>query len=271
MKKILKKFTTFALAAAMLTACFGLAACEDLQTLEVKVSANGTEYTMTVDLYRHLAPETCKIIEKYVEEGYYDGTLIYENDSYTKQLMFGDIKLDGENVVLSAVKPEIYGEFDKNGTTGSNLVSEKGSIGLWRSWTASDADGNKYKASNGMNSGRAVWYMPTEAVSDYNGYFCVFARYDAGDTANSETVDALTKVFDSSDNYTEYVIYYTGEYDAAKKDDNYGLVFHCVEKDDFDDVDEDTVFTAENDQLVCYNKQTVKISATTKIVSVKII
>ena len=63
MKKILKKFTTFALAAAMLTACFGLAACEDLQTLEVKVSANGTEYTMTVDLYRHLAPETCKIIE----------------------------------------------------------------------------------------------------------------------------------------------------------------------------------------------------------------
>ena len=258
------------ISAICLAACFGLTACEDLKTLEVKVSANGEEYTMTVDLYRHLAPETCKTIEEYVQAGYYDGMLIYENASYSKQLMVGDLKLNGDTIDLAENKPEIYGEFEKNGTTGSNLVSEKGTIGLWRSWTAADASDNKYKATNGMNSGRASWYIPTEAISDYTGYFCVFAVYDKNATANSEAIDALSKVFDSSDNYEEYVIFYTGSYDVTKADENYGLSFHCVPKANFNDLDEDTVFEAKNEQLVCFNKQTVRISTETKIVSVKI-
>lgn len=270
MKKILKKCLCFITSAIMLALCMGLTACEDLQTLEIKVSANGEEYTMTVDLYRHLAPETCKTIEEYVNAGYYNDLLIYENSSYTKQLMVGDLELSGDDVVQSEIKPEIYGEFENNGTKGSNLVSEKGSIGIWRSWTAADS-GNKYKANNGMNSGRATWYIPTESISDYNGYFCVFAVYDKNDSDNSAAISALSSVFDSSDNYVEYVIYFTGEYDENKPDENYGLTYHCVTKDAFDDVDEDTVFEAKSEQLVCFNKQTVKISKTTKIVSVKTI
>lgn len=270
MNKFLKKILCAVTSLACVTACFGLSACEDIKTMEVKLSANGTEYTMSVELYRHLAPETCKIIEKYVAEGYYDGSLIYKNDSFGKQLMVGDLVLDGKNVKQSAAKPEIYGEFEKNGTTGSNLVSEKGSIGLWRSWTAFDASDSKYKASNGMDSGMATWFIPTDAISEYNGYFCVFATYDKTATANSEAIDALGKVFDSSDNYTEYVIYYTGVYDAAKSGENYGLEFHCVTKSDYESVDKDTVFEAKNEQLVRFNKQNVKISENTKIVSVKL-
>ena len=270
MKKFFKKCLCLMISAICLAACFGLTACEDIKTLEVKVSANGEEYTMTVELYRHLAPETCKKIEEYAQAGYYDGALVYKNTSYGKQLMVGDLKLDGDKIVQSEIKPELYGEFEKNGTKGSNLVSEKGTIGLWRSWTAADASDSKYKASNGMDSGRAAWYIPTEAISDYNGYFCVFAVYDKNATANAEAIDALGKVFDSSDNYVEYVIYYTGSYDAAKANENYGLTFHCVTKTEFNDIDEDTVFEAKNEQLANFNKQTVRISTDTKIVSVKV-
>lgn len=261
MKKIIKKAMCLLMTLCCAVACMSFVACENLQTVEIKVLANGTEYTMNVDLYKHLAPKTCKIIEQYIKDGYYDNMLIYKNSSYSSQLMFGDLKLDGDNVVLTDVKDTIYGEFEKNGTTGSNLVSEKGTLGMWRSYSAADSGSNTYKASNGMNSARSTIYMPTDSISDYTGYFCVFACYDVDDTANSETVEALTSVFSNNDNYKEYAVYYTGEYG--------NLEFHCILEDDFDDV-EDTAFVAEGDQLVCYNKQTVKISTTTKIVSIKI-
>ena len=158
---------------------------------------------------------------------------------------------------------QIYGEFENNGTTGSNLVNESGSIGLWRSWY--ESNNNTYKTSNAMDSGRATWFIPTVELSGYNGYFCVFAQYDKDETANAKAISAIKSIL--SDNSTEYVIYFTGEYDVNKPDENFGLTFHAVLKADFDeDYDEDentfggeTVFTAEGAQLVCFNKRTVKI------------
>ena len=63
-------------------------------------------------------------------------------------------------VVAALVAAEaLAGEFSANGLNGSNLVNKKGYIGLWRSFTV---DAGAYtKSDAGMDSGTAVWYMPT--------------------------------------------------------------------------------------------------------------
>lgn len=267
MKKLFKIAVNFIAVALMTVATFGLAACEDIKKLEL--SLNLYNYTdnafyaendvkFSVDLYRHLAPKTVDAVLEHVKNGYYNGAIFYEQNGI---IMVGDLKIDEngnvvQNLIGGKLPSEIYGEFESNGTTGSNLVNSKGSIGIWRSYYANDTDTYK-TSSNARDSGRATWYIPTSEKSDYNGYFCIFAQYDTEDAANAKAIEAITAIFANADYYTEYVIYYTGEYNAEKPDENYGLEFHAVKKDDFD---EDTeVFEAEGQQLVCFNKKTVKI------------
>ncbi|MBR0189179.1 MAG: peptidylprolyl isomerase [Clostridia bacterium] len=267
MKKLFKIAVNFMAVALMAVATFGFAACEDIKKLEL--SLNLYNYTdnafyaendvkFSVDLYRHLAPKTVDAVLEHVKNGYYNGAIFYEQNGI---IMVGDLKIDEngnvvQNLIGGKLPSEIYGEFESNGTTGSDLVNKKGSIGIWRSYYANDTDTYK-TSSNARNSGRATWYIPTSEKSDYNGYFCIFAQYDTEDTANAKAIEAITAIFANADYYTEYVIYYTGEYNAEKPDENYGLEFHAVKKDDFD---EDTeVFEAEGQQLVCFNKKTVKI------------
>ena len=277
MKKLFKIAVNFMAIAIMAVATFSLAACEDIKKLELSLNLyNSTDSAFyaesdvkfSVELYRHLAPKTVDKVLERIKDGYYDNAIFYIDESKSSQIMIGDLKLENGEVKLNrlsdgSLAPEIYGEFEYNGTKGSDLVNNKGSIGLWRSYYASDTQTYK-TSSNARNSGRATWYIPTSEISGYNGYFCVFAQYDTENTANSKAIEALTAIFGDSDCYTEYVIYYTGEYDAAKPDENdgYGLTFHAVKAADFD---EDTeVFEAEGQQLVCFNKKTVKIPVSDK-------
>ncbi len=268
MKKLFKIAVNFMAVAILTVATFGLAACEDIKKLELSLSlynnADSVFYAeddvkFSVDLYRHLAPKTVDKVLEHVKAGYYDNAIFYQETGYSSQIMMGDLKFENgelkQNLIGDKLPSEIYGEFQSNGTTGSNLVSDKGSIGIWRSRYATDAD---FKTSSGArDSGRATWYIPTSAITGYDGYFCVFAQYDTTATANSKAISAISAIFANSDYYTEYVIYYTGEYDTAKANENYGLTFNAVKAADFD---EDTeVFEAEGEQLVCFNKKTVKI------------
>ncbi len=281
MKKFFRLAVNFMAVALMAVATFSLAACEDIKKVELKLSiynySDSTFYAeddvkFTVELYRHLAPKTVDKVLEHVKAGYYDNAIFYKETGYSSQIMMGDLKFeDGElkqNLINGKLPSEIYGEFEHNGTTGSNLVSEKGSIGIWRSYYASD---DSYKTSSAArDSGRATWYIPTSSISGYNDYFCIFAQYDTEDTANSTAISAISDIFSNSDYYTEYVIYYTGEYDVDKPDENHGLTFHAVLKEDWDDADTgydadaktyngETVFEAEGDVLVCYNYKTVRI------------
>lgn len=283
MKKFFKIAVNFMAVAIMAVCSFSLVACEDIKKLEL--SLNLYNYTdnafyaesdvkFSVNLYRHLAPKTVDKVLENVKNGYYSDAVFYEESGI---IMMGELKIDAngnvvQNLIENKLPSQIYGEFEYNGTTGSDLVNKKGSIGIWHSYYASD---NTYKtSSNARNSGRATWYIPTAEKTDYNGYFCIFAQYDTEDTANAKAIEAITAIFANSDYYTEYVIYYTGEYDTEKPDENYGLEFHAVKKADFD---EDTeVFEAEKEQLVCFNKKTVKIpnladgKVTAKVNSVKV-
>ena len=271
--KTFKRIMVNIFAAAVLAfTAFGFTACEDIRTLDITISAGGEEYTLSVDLYRHLAPKTVDVLLEYVEEGYYDDAVFYKMDGYDSQIMVGDLKESSGAVVQNAAKPEIYGEFESNGTKGSNLTASSGAIGLWRSWYSHD--GSYTTSSAARDSGRATWFIPTADISSYDGYFCIFAQYDTADENNSAVIDALTEIFSDEDNFEEYTIYYTGTYDAQAADNNHGLTFHCVPADEFDENEIEDLFTADEkeNQLVQYNAVNVDIPVnfSARIVSITV-
>jgi hypothetical protein len=87
----------------------------------------------------------------------------------------------------------------------------------------------------------------------------------------AKAFDLIINAFEDS-NYEEYVLYYTGEYDASKSNENNGLTAHVVDSESFDEKD---YFEAKGNQLVCYNKQTIKVPTfdgeiSAKVVSIKV-
>lgn len=264
MKRFKKMFVNVVAVLLLAVMCLGLAACEDIRKIKVTVSVYDSETSamvekvLYVDMYRHLAPDTVDAVTAYVNEGYYKDAMFYVNGTHSSQIMMGEYKYVNGEVVRNSVKPAIQGEFEKGGTVGSNLVSEEGSIGLWRSWVKNN---NSYSVSDdARDSGSSVWYMPTSSISSYNGWFCVFAKVDLDNEDNSETWNLIKAMFSGDDtSYVEYTVYYTGEYDANKSfDENHGLTFNCVESEDFS-LNDGEYFDAENNQYTCYNKYTLKV------------
>ncbi len=261
MKRLTKIFVNLLAVLLIGTACFGMAGCvEKITTIKVNVQVyNYTEQKMEdvslkVDLYGHLAPKTVETVVSYVKNGLYDNTVFYKTSDRSSQIMLGDV-IDnaGEVEITNNIFPTIDGEFERNGVQGSNLLNEKGAIGIWRSWTAKDGyDANDITA---MNSGKATWYMPTSAITGYNNWFCVFAKIDLEDEDTVKAFDLITNAFNESTE--DYVIYYTGEYDANKPNENHGLTANLVKESDFEEKD---YFKAEKEQLVCYNKQKIKVA-----------
>lgn len=267
MKKLFRTFVNFVAAAMLAVAVFSFAGCEDIKKVQLDLSVynlssenfyDKDDVALSLDLYRHLAPETVDAVVNAVNSEYYNGAIFYVDTAYPNQIMVGDLKFENGELVRNLIDGKdpamVHGEFEYNGTTGSDLKNQKGYVGLWRGWYASNT--NTYKTSNAMDTGRAVWYIPTSTITSYDGYFCVFATFDAGSTA----ITAIPALFNSESTYTEYIIYYTGEYVAADNAVDNGLTFHAVKAEDFDEDEiEEDIFVAEGDQLACYNKKTVKI------------
>ncbi len=248
----------------VIVSCFGLTACkEDIRTMKLTISVYNYDeevldfetVTLTVDLYGHLAPKTVDAITKYVNDGYYNDTVFYKSglSSFSGHIMLGDIKMGESALEMNAVKPQLNGEFEYGGTVGSNLTAKKGSIGLFRSWYAEN-DGGYAVSNDSMHSGRATWFIPTSDSSSLADWFCIFAQFDANNSKNAKALDLITKAVEET---VECVIYYTGEYDANKADENYGLTANIVTAEEFAELDVE-VYNNDNG-LVCYNKQTVKV------------
>lgn len=267
MKKLFRTFVNFVAAALVAVAVFSFAGCEDIKKVQLDIDVynlstqkfyDKSDVSLSVDLYRHLAPLTVDYVLDIVNANYYDGAIFYIDTAYSNQIMVGDLKFENGALVQNLINGKNpakieRGEFEYNGVSGSNLKNGKGYIGVWRSWYAGNTA--TYKTNNAMNTGSATLYMPTSSISSYDGYFCVFASFDSSATAFT----AISAIFNSTKTYSEYVIYYTGEYDAEKEDANYGLTFNAVKAEDFDEEEIDGLFVAEGDQLVCFNKRTVKI------------
>jgi hypothetical protein len=281
MKNFKRIFVNIIAALLVMTACFGLTACTaDVRKVELTVKVfnydeevNAFEdVTLTVDLYRHLAPKTVDKMLSYVKDGYYNDNVFYKMADYSKQIMMGDLKVTAANAIVeNDIKPQLDGEFERGGTIGSNLTNVAGAVGLWRSWYAWQ---DSYKTSDSsLNSGRATWYMPTETISSYNTWFCIFALIDLSNESNSDAWDLIKEAL--AEQTESYTVYYTGTYAKEKADENYGLTFNCVETAQFDENQIDGLFKAENEQLVCYNHYEIKVPVTptgeiaAKIVSAK--
>ena len=288
MKRLTRVFFTL-LAVIIACACtFTIVGCnkEDIRRVRLNIAIYNYDednpavenYTMDIDLYGHFAPKTVDAIEKYVKGKYYNDTVFYKLDSYSSQIMVGDLKFDSAKVenlgfYLNAEKPKLDGEFTKGGVV-SNLKVKKGSIGLWRSWYAQDGS---YTYANATDSGRATWFIPTSSISAYDDNFCVFAQFDVNASNNKKTLTALNNAM-SSENYAEYEIYYTG--DVGEDNDYSKLTFNCVLEEEFDEDAIENLFTPEDDQLMSYAHYTVNVPVYTegtetfiaaKIVSAKIV
>ena len=255
MKKLLK-LVCIALSVCLLVAtCFSMVACEDIKTAEVTVSVfdassnKNVEKTVSIKLYRHLAPNTVDAITDYAKQGYYNDLVFYKNNAYATQVMVGGVKFDNGNVVnyTADYVKNIDGEFKAAGVVGSNLVNENGAIGLWRSWYE-NGDYNK-NSDAAFGSGAATLYMPTSTKTDYDGFFCVFGELDLDDEETTDAMSLILSVLNGSTYSTSYTQYYTGEYGS--------LTYHCVPTDEFGS--ETEVFEAKGDQLVSYNKTELKI------------
>ncbi len=276
MKKIRRIFVSVISFVLMLTACFAFTGCKDIKNGSITISyydyATSTqkEVTISLELYREFAPETVDAISKYINDGYYDDCVFYKTATESSAIMIGDLKMVDGEIVQNDIKPTLDGEFEHGKVKGSNLTNTKGSIGLWRTWTAHD---NTHQTSTSTDTGRATWYMPltNSAISNYEGWFCIFAQMDLSSDEASTAFSVIDALFTIDTYYEEYVIYYTGEYDETKADQNHGLTFNCVPADMFEEGTE--VFEAEGDQLVCYNKTTIRIAVApeTKEVAAKIV
>lgn len=278
MKRFYKTIVNILAVMVLAVACMGLTACgEDIRKLELKISVYNftdsefTEETLTVELFRHLAPDTVDAVINYVKAGYYDDAFFYKTAGYTSQIMVGNYKYSknsdnndviSKNYIDGKLPPAIEGEFEMGGTTGSNLRNKEGSVGLWRTWTATDdKNGATYRTSTSVDTGRATWFLPTSDLSSsYDEWFCVFAQINLTTDDNKAAWDAIKAAlaFSDENTYESYTIYYTGEYDAEKADEDYGLTFNCVATDDFD-ADELGAFEATGNQLVEYNACEIKV------------
>lgn len=265
MKRFFKTLCLMLSLAMLFTTVLSLAACEDLKTVEVKVSVYDitnekmVDKTIKITLYRHLADDTVDAITDYANKGYYNDLILYKNaESNTTQIMIGDVNYINGNVVDYASSVDyvhsVAPEFNAAGVTGSDLKNVEGSVGLWRSWYESGSYTSN--VNEAFNSGKSTLYMPTADITSFNGYFTVFGKIDLTDTETSEAISLIKSVLNNSTYYTQYTIYYTGEYGS--------LAYNCMLSSEFDEQFKDeefkeSVFAAKGDQLVGYNKRKINV------------
>ena len=275
MKKVTKLLINFIAVVMLVVATIGMSACEDIKKLDVKINLYNYDISefyseekvnFNIDLYRHLAPKTVDAVISHVSNGYYDDALFYTaEDTGYDLIFFGDLKMNSDgkivqNLIDGKLPSQIYGEFAKNGTKGSDIPCALGSVGLYRSYYANDSGFTT--SSTARDSGRATIFAPQGSYSTYNGNFCFFGKFDMENSNTKTAVNSLTDIFKNIERYDFYVIYYTGTYDVSKPDENHGLTFHCVTEKEYNDlVDEgiDGLFTASGEQLASYNKCKIKV------------
>lgn len=264
MIKIKKLFTLMAALLMAVVCTVSFSGCYRIKEMQLTLSVYDytnhkyVEQTMDIDLYSRLAPQTVDAIISYAKEGYYDNAILYKIGNHASQIMVGDYNYDGEVLSQKEAKPTITGEFTYGGLKvegGSPLKAKKGSIGLWRSWYEQDGS---HRGRSATDSGSATMFMPTQDLSEYDGYFCIFAQIDLEDSQTEKAFNAITTAFDNTEALASYVVYYTGEYDK-NAELNHGLTFNYLPSEDFDEDEIENLFVAKDNQLVCYNYHTVSI------------
>ena len=281
MKRFTKFFVSLLAVIILAGTCLGLTACakDDIRRVELTVQVNNEEKVITLDLYRNLAPTTVDKMLEYIKDGYYDDALFYspysgvDSGVNLKSVMMGDLKMIDGEIVQNDIKPMLEkGEFEKGGAMGTNLKVSEHSLVLWRNWSASNGS---YTSSSKLDieSGRATWMMPTQSITSYDKYFCVFGVMNTALTDTDKVWDEIRAQVLPDATTTKYVVYYTGEYDQTKPNENFGLTFHCEKQSELGDVTKiDGLFEAKGEQFTCFNSYVISVpNQTCKVVSAKVL
>jgi len=139
--------------------------------------------TIRIELYPDMAPNTVKNFIKLINNGHYIGRTF---DRVEETLIQGGYPKDNET---EEVKLSINGEFSENGYDNT-LKFERGTLGLARAdYTQfSSIDSNLIK--EGYNSGYDQFFITTEEVRQFDGYYTAFGKVIEG----IEIVDKLKEV-----------------------------------------------------------------------------
>jgi len=139
--------------------------------------------TIKIELYPDMAPNTVKNFIKLINEGYYNGRTFNRVEDVLIQGGFPkDEEAEGANL-------SINGEFSENGYDNT-LKFERGTIGMARAdYTQfSSMDANLVK--EGYNSGYDQFFITTQDITQFNGYYCSFGKVIEG----MEIVDKITEL-----------------------------------------------------------------------------
>ncbi len=263
----MKRFLRLLMVAVMVVAfVLPLSACGNkIVTLSLEVSVYNVEdekvedKTINFDLYANLAPDAVNAIKGWVNDGYYNGLVLYKqskyiNQSTSSQLMYGGYKLENGKLIKNAQKVLPDAEFEKNGTVGSDLSNVKGAIGLWRDWSGT-SNGYRYSGFEQTNS---TLYIPTTSLTTYDGYFCLLGKYSTIDDLT--VIEEIITLLANEDYYTSYTCYYEAEEDGSLKLENGNPVWKSMLTEDYSDVKDDlNVYSAKDGEDKSYELYTVSV------------
>ena len=135
--------------------------------------------TVKIELYPDMAPNTVKNFIKLINEGYYNGLTFHRVE---------DMLIQGGAKTEETAEHSINGEFLENGYDNT-LKFERGTIGIARAdYSLYTTDPTLIK--QGYNSGYAQFFIMTQDIQAFDGYYCSFGKVLEG----IEIVDEITKI-----------------------------------------------------------------------------
>ena len=139
--------------------------------------------TLKIELYPDMAPNTVKNFIKLINEGYYDGLTFHRVEEMLIQ--GGDTAGDG----TGQSEFSINGEFKENGYKNT-MKFERGTLGLARMDYTYYSSMDASLVEEGYNSGYAQFFIMTQDVKEFDGYYTAFGKVIEG----MEIVDKISKL-----------------------------------------------------------------------------
>ena len=143
--------------------------------------------TLKIELYPDMAPNTVKNFIKLINEGYYNGRIFNKVEDI---LIQGGHPKDEE---IETVNLSINGEFSENGYNNT-LKFERGTIGLARADYTQFSSVDASVVEEGYNSGYDQFFITTQDVTQFNGYYASFGKVIEGMEIIDKIKELETKV-----------------------------------------------------------------------------
>ena len=175
---------------------FSLAACKETHEARtfVKISFS-SGHTVRAELFPDQAPKTVENFLRYVNAGFYEGTVFHRIISGFMVQIGGFEERNGYFVQKTPLYDPIEGEFSANGFTQNAISHDTGVLSMAR--------------TNDPDSATSQFFICTADRPDLDGLYAAF-----GKVIDEESFEAL-KVFDAISTSGNYLIYGTYGYPAT--------------------------------------------------------